>query len=158
MRRERASEHGHLPASANTVVLHLNTHCVVTWQTTSERGGGGGKGGGKGGGRHCTESTITTMDRHTPNTHYCTGSQSAFQCTLLAARTSLCLGQEKTTNEPINKQTDKKKNDTHFGSHWPIKKINQKRNLEYKKKPVAPDFTESIFSITGFWTALRFFF
>lgn len=32
------------------------------------------------------------------------------------------------TNQLTNKQTDKKKNDTHFGSHWPIKKKKKNRN------------------------------
>ena len=94
--RERERERGICQLSANTVILHLNTHCV-TWLTTSERGRS------EGGRRHCTESTSTTMDGRTPithtrthtHTHYCTGSQSAFHCTLLAARTSLCLVKKK---------------------------------------------------------------
>lgn len=45
MRRRHTLEEGvgveekeQLPASENTVILHLNAHCI-TWQTTSERGG-----------------------------------------------------------------------------------------------------------------------
>lgn len=124
----RYRERGHLSASANTVILHLKHTLRHMTNYIRERE--------EGGGRHCTESTSTTMDRHTPNTHthYCTGSQSAFHCTLLAARTSLCLVKKKQqTNRLTNKRT-KRRNNAHFGSHWLYnKKINQKRNREYKK-------------------------
>lgn len=132
-------ERGHLPASANTVILHLNTHCV-TWQTTSERGEWGGEGGRRAGRRHCTESTSTTMDGHTPNTHthahtllhrvpVCVPLHSP-GCQNLAVS---CQGKEKQqTNRLTNKRTKRRTTHT-LDSTGYNKKINQKRNLGYKK-------------------------
>lgn len=105
--------------------------------------------GGRGGGRHRTESTSTTMDTHLTHTHarahththYNTGSQSAFHCTLLAAGTSLCLVKKKKTifflkkqwrNWLTNKQT-KRRTTRILDPTGKNKKINQKRNLGYKK-------------------------
>lgn len=126
-----------------TVILHLNTPCH---RTNYIREGGKEereRERGEGGGRHCTESTSTTMDGRTPkhthtHTHYCTGSWSAFHCTLLAARTSLCLVKakwkifEKQRTNRLNKQQMKKKN-TLLVPTGSNKKIKPKRNLDYKK-------------------------
>lgn len=130
--RRRGRERGHLSASANTVILHLNTHCV-TWQTTSERGGRGwGWGGGGTAQRALALPWTDTHLTHT-HTHYCTGSQSAFHCTLLAARTSLCLVKKKQqTNRLTNERTKRRTTHTLDPTGY-NKKINRKRNLEYKK-------------------------
>jgi len=116
--RERERERGHLPASANSHPAHYHT---LRHMTNYIR-----EGGRRGTAQralalpwtdthlthtHTYTHTHTHTHTHTSTythtyTHYCTGSQSAFHCTLLAARTSLCLVKKKQqTNRLTNKRT-----------------------------------------------------
>jgi len=116
--RESASEREDICQLQQT-----QSSCTLTHTASHDKLHQRGAGGEEGGRRHCTESTSTTMDGHTPNTHT--------HAHTLLHRVPVCVPlhspgcqnlavscQEKTANEPINKQTDKKKNNTHFGSHW----------------------------------------
>lgn len=80
-----------------------------------------------------THTYIHTGAHAHARTHYYTGSQSAFHCTLLAARTLLCLVKKKQqTNRLANKRT--KEETTHTSEPTgDNKKRKQKRNLGYKK-------------------------